>query len=207
MWRIFIVILIFQAGELRNFAQEMTMDQAVHILKETKPFRLPFLIAYRTDPDKKKVEEELYEKQLKAIEVVGKAKQPGTAQLLIPYLDYSAPGFNPYIVGVSNATPGSVEDTHLTIRHWPILAALLAIPDSSQVLLAYALNPRNPIDFRVGTFVALRYYPDSGKFKAVAKALHAELDHLGPWNQGALKRIENGTDYFQGASTNDSLPE
>jgi hypothetical protein len=210
IWRIFVVILIIQAGDSKNVAQAMTIDEAVNVLKETKPFRMPYLIAYRTDPEKKKVAEDLFEKQVIAISVVGRSKNSKTTELLIPFLDYSAPGFNPYLVEASSISSGgrkAVEDKHLTILHWPVLAALLAIPDSSQVLMIYALDPRNPMDFRVGAFQALRYYPDAGKFKTVAKALHAELDHLGLPVQEALKRIENGTDYFQGASLNDNLPE
>jgi hypothetical protein len=207
IWRIFVVTLMFQAGESKNVAQAMTFDQAVNVLRETKPFRMPFLIAYWTDLQKKKVAEDLFEKQVMALSVVGKSKNPETTELLIPFLDYSEPGFNPYLDGVSYSSPGGVENIQLTLLHWPILDALLAIPDSSQVLMVYALDHRNPMDFRIGAFQALRYYPDAGKFKTVAQSFHAELDHLGPLVQGALKRIENGTDYFQGASLNDNLPE
>jgi hypothetical protein len=194
---IFLTIIIASRVCLTpSHAQEITVQQAADVLRNTKPMIAPFMEMGLVDPEKRRAARQLYEEQIKAIQVIGGARVPDTARLLIPYLDYPT----------KNAIPGTVlfikpepENVNYTLSKWPALSALLNIPDSEKILADYALDTGHKVRFRFAALHALRYYPDKSQFRSVSAKFDKEFASADSHITAYLKAIENGKRAFSGA--------
>lgn len=131
-----------------------SVNEAVQTLQTTKVMSFPTIELCSVDPAKRKTAEHLYESQMRAIDLLGKARLPGTARYLIPYLDYSTTDYHGDSFNGRLPSPEVIDQTR---KYWPTFSALLDLPDSSSVLAQYALNRENPVNFRFSCFCVLRY--------------------------------------------------
>jgi hypothetical protein len=96
----------------------------------------------------------LFESQLEAIVLLGKVGDSSDVERLIPYLDY--PGEGAYGPGTTaRLTLETIEN------HWPAFAAIAKIPHSAEVLVAYAINDKNDLDYRLTVLLVLQYIAPS----------------------------------------------
>jgi hypothetical protein len=146
------------------------------------------------DPTMRNLATKLYNLQIDAMGVLGKAKVANAAAVLIPYLDYKSRDCSDLIRPMPI---GYTEDIKITRHHWPAFSALLDTPGSSQVLMTYALDTRNPIDYRIASFHVLRYL-DQNKFNSVAKVFDQEFADARPHVKRIFQNIENGRSTYSG---------
>jgi hypothetical protein len=192
------MVVVIALWVFPGMAQGLSIDQAMQILQTTKPIPSPWVTMGATDPKEKAAAVELFRKQMDAIFVIGKARLPKSSRLLIPYLDYSTKDVKHVAYSLADVLhPRPAEDFQVTRNYWPVFSALLDIPGSSQVLMAYALDVHNPLVVRIAAFHVLRY-SDTKKFKAVAEAFHKEFPSMGPHSQVLFNAIEDGSKPFKG---------
>jgi len=153
-----------------TFAQEERVDEAIHLLQTTKPLSDPFADICDPDPVKREAASLLHTMQIGAAEVLRLAHDPRAANVLIPYLNYQAKGYHPY-VSHFHREPEKIE---VTRSHWPIFSVILDIPDSDKALMEYALNAKNPPDFRFASLAALKY-KSIDEFKSIYPKLSDEF--------------------------------
>jgi len=191
------------------YGGETKIDEAVQYLNQTKPF----LPSYATEEGLRivlnypkgaqgKAEYELYQKQLAAIATLASAQQEGTADALIPYLNYPAKGT---LMG-SPAHPPTVsfEDVDKTCANWPALSALLTIPGASKALSMYALDSKKPVAYRLMSFCALRYFNDGAEFGRVSERLRKDFADGAPEDKAYVEAIAKRLVVFEGLRLQDS---
>lgn len=177
------------AEDSANPVQDASVLAAIKTLKDNKPFKDPeYSFILNKNSPQGKAFWDLYNTQLDAISVLAKAKVLGTAGLLIPYLGYRPPQYP-----AMYATDVLHENTTNTFNSWPTLYALTVIPGSTEVLSAYVLNKKNPIDLRFTAFQALTYL-DKTEVRNVGEILSKEFVQY----VGAIQTIENRTEPFMG---------
>jgi hypothetical protein len=143
-----------------------------------------------TNPIQVEKYKHIYDAQINAIAVLGRAKAPGTAPVLISYLNYHTDGYQSYVMHMNDV---SGQNTNVILIVWPALNALVAIPDSGQVLADYALDKKNPIKQRINALEALKIV-DLQLFKSVASKMNTEFpnqDFIGRyirWTEGDDQR-------------------
>jgi hypothetical protein len=172
-----------------NTASDALLNNAVMTLEANKPTAVPLLGLGN------KANLELYDRQINAIYIIGKAKASWTAKYLIPYLDYPARNYDG---GSGHFGPPVPEDINKTRSYWPAFSALLDIPNSSEALVSYTLNKENPFDFRAACMSALRYI-NKQQCEDVADSLLSETS-ISETQKKFIKASENGILPFKGAS-------
>ena len=84
------------------------------------------------------------------------------------------------------------------------------MPGAADELLKYALDVKNPLDYRVAAFHVLRYI-DAAKFDIAAKRFDTELASANSDIKLFIKAVEAGTSDFDGifplSSTHDRPSE
>ena len=98
---------------------------------------------------------ELFQAQVEAIQLLGKVGDADDIKLLIPFLDYPGEGAYNYF----GVIPPDLEYIKL---HWPAFAAISGIPRSTEALMIYGADKNNPVDYRLTVFLMLKYLsPDT----------------------------------------------
>lgn len=178
-----------------DFPNAISEGQAAEILRSTRPMDSPIFQMGLVDPIKKKAVMDLYDKQMAAILILAKSNNPGMATVLIPYLDY--PAKRTPVPGVSLGARRSSKSLEQMRAEWPCFSTLLDIPNSSETLANYALDVRNPVDFRIATFHVLGFL-DKAKFQGVSQVFDKEFADSDLQLKQYLKGIEEGKVEFEG---------
>jgi len=194
---ILFLIVFISFSQIQLFAESETIENAVRFLSTSKPMIDPQIDTERLDisVEARKSAQELLAIQMKALDELRGSKNTEVVNILIPYLHYSIDLTPPYMHSSDLKKP-KPELADL-IKKWPAFAVILNIPNSAIPLKEYCLNPKNPIDRRLATFLVLRYI-DSDKFQSVATILDHEFSNAGPQFKLYLKGIENGNTQFMG---------
>jgi hypothetical protein len=175
-------------------AQPLSITQAEQILESANA--IPYAaaqIAGCVDPKKRDALLIAYNQQLEAIAVLGTAKDPRGAKILIPYLNYA----DNAVDLVVPPGPRKKEDLDATRKAYPAFSALLSLPSSSFVVEDYCLNTKNPTDYRISAFLVLRYL-DSDRFQKVSMRFDKEFKSSNQQVKTYLSAIEDGSARFWG---------
>lgn len=189
---IFLIASFFLVSNLASgMGQEIDVTSAIKILTTTKPIPYPATVMGSVDLNKRKWAIQLYGQQMMAIHVLGQAKANNTAQLLIPYLNYSIPEVDPL------DPPFPKEDLAEIRSKWPVFSVLLDMPGAGQALEDYSLESNNPLRYRISAFLVLRYV-DANRFNKVSAKFNQEFNNATPRLKKYLEGIENGKAFFYG---------
>ena len=148
----------------------LTVDEAINLLKNTKPLPGANEEALAAGGNKATLPmAELYRRQIDAIDFVKSVKNAQFTAVLIPYLNYSrvSPGM---VVGL---TMGNVTEKY-ALDMWPAYAAILQMKDAADELEKYTVNRENPINYRLATFLILKRVNED-RFRMVASLLDVEF--------------------------------
>jgi len=201
--KLFIISFLFLVGKdtskcMAQYSSTNTQDtaasQAIQVLQNNDVMPAPVAGLAYVDPVKRKAVGDLYNLQMGAIYLLGKAKIPGTAKYLIPYLNYPTADFNPVSIHLGRK---HLEDVSKTQSQWPAFSALLETPGASKALTEYALNKENAVNMRFSAFCALRYL-DKEQCEVVGKSLSSEFSDSKN-TQNYINGVENSQIHFEGA--------
>jgi len=172
-------------------SQDPAVTEAINILKTTKAMREPFGQIHQANPAKMKDASLLFEKQMSAINILGKAKIDGAAELFVPYLNYNSEGY-PFLFGYNPRTPETLEQIR---NQWPAFSALIGMPGAAKALSNCALDKNEDFSYRVAALAALRYI-DKTQCDKIAPIL---IDQATTSQQkGYIQEVEEGKRPFQG---------
>ena len=180
-------------------ASDLNIDNnlasAVQILETNKAMFDPWFEMLGNTPEKQQIIYSLYSSEMDAVNLIGKAKIPGSTIYLIPYINYKCKNFTDNHMGsIGFENP---EDTNYTRSQWPVFSVILGIPDAAKDLKEYALDKKNPANFRFAAFSALRYLNES-ECKNVGDSLSKEFADSQNV-QSKIFAIEKGNSPFHGA--------
>lgn len=148
-----ILLLLFAMCLPEACSQDPAVTEAINILKTTKAMYEPWGEINQVNPDKKKAARILFDKQIRAINVLGKAKVDGTAELVVPFLNYNSNEYA-FIGGYNQPPHPSLEQTR---NQWPAFSALIELPGAAKALSNCALDKNEDFRYRVAALAALRY--------------------------------------------------
>lgn len=176
----------------------LTVEDAIQLLKTTKPIPSVITALGSTDPRQRAATEQLYDRQMAAVSVLSKAQIPSSAELLIPFLNYPEKNFD---YAFPPALPLPAQSEVITqasqIKGWPVFSALVANPGAGPALVKYALDKRNPDMYRVAAFQVLKFI-DTEEFKVVASNFKSEFQAAGPNAKQYIALIEAEHPGFNG---------